>query len=136
MIMVEGLQEIELLALILQGEFAVGDVLNEFFDFTMLGIDICPLKGAGQKSRLPVLALLNGITTRAHGNESRKVLIQRAQTIGHPGSKTGPHQPWLTAVHEEQGGFMIWNIRKHRADDTEVIGAFPDFGKNFTDLQP
>ena len=88
----------------------------------MLGIDVGSLVDPRQKSSLPILRFLNGIPTRAHGDEGWQILVVGPEPISQPGAKARTDLPWLSAVHEQKRRLVVRNIGVHRADHTELIG--------------
>src|SRR6266496_2032274 len=70
---VEGLEQVKLGALFRQRAVIVSDVFDQFFDLGVLGVDVGALIDARKKTALPVLRLLNRITTRTHRNEAGEV---------------------------------------------------------------
>ncbi len=133
--MVEGVEEVELGALFLGGEVLVADMFDELFELGMFGIDVGALVDAGEEAALPVLGFLDGVTAGAHGDEAGEVLVFGAEAVGDPGSEAGSGEAGFSAIHEEEGGFVVGDIGVHGADDGEVIGAFADVGEEFTDLE-
>src|SRR5262249_41769582 len=69
-LIVQLAQQVQLLPLFTQRDVFVFDVLDEFFNFLVLGIDVSALKYSRQESALPVLRLLNRITAWTHADES------------------------------------------------------------------
>ena len=63
--LIEALHEIELGTLLTRVHVLVADVLDQLLDLLMLGVDVGALERAWEKSRLPVLGLLNGVASRA-----------------------------------------------------------------------
>src|SRR5687768_5995860 len=97
----------------------IANVLDQLLDFLVLGIDVGPLKDAWKETSLPVLRLLNRVSSRAHRNETRHVLVLRTEAVGHPRSQTWTDQPSLSAVHEQQGWLMIGHVSVHGTDDAD-----------------
>jgi hypothetical protein len=62
--LVEGLKEIELVALLLLRGVVVFDVLDQLLDFRVLSVDVGALKNAGEEGGLPVLGFLDGVASR------------------------------------------------------------------------
>ncbi len=110
---IQFLEQIQLAALFPRGQAAVADVLDEFVQLAMLGVDVGALKSSWQKPGLPVLAFLNGITTGAHGDEAREILIQGAEPVGHPGPHAGTDETGFPAVHQEEGWLVVGDICMH-----------------------
>ncbi len=109
------------------------NVLNELFDFRMLGIDVAALVVTGQESGLPILGFGDGIAPRAHGNESRQVLVFRAEAIGHPRTYAGPGKSGVAAVHQEQRSPVDRHVGVHGANDAHVVHALGRVGKQVAD---
>ncbi len=133
---VKLLEEIQLSPLFCGGLEAVGNILDEFLDGGVLGVDVRALVDTGKESTLPVLRLLNGISPGAHGDEPGHILVFTAQTVGHPRSERGAHLSGFSAVHEQQGRLVIRNIRLHGANHTQIVGIGCGFFEQFTDLKP
>ena len=81
---VELTEQVELLALGGAREAEVANVLDEFLDASLGGVDVVALVDARQEAALPVLGLLNGEAAGAKRHEAGKVLVLRAEAIGHP----------------------------------------------------
>ena len=71
MFLVHRLNEIEFGSLLFAVQAFVGDMLNEFVDRFVFGVDVRPLEYSRQKTGLPILLFLNGVSARAHGDEGR-----------------------------------------------------------------
>ena len=107
----------------------IGDVLDQSLDAGVLGVDVGSLIDAGEEGGLPVLGFLDGIAAGAHDDEPRHVLILGAEAVGDPGAERGPDLAGLAAVHEQQRGFVVGDIRLHRADDAHVVDVLGDVGE-------
>ena len=110
-------QQIELGALVRRSPSGT-DVFHQLFKSRVLGIDIGSLINTRQKSRLPVLSFLNGVTTRTHRNKARQVLIFTTQAVGHPRSHAGTDLPGIAAIKQQQRWFVVGHIRVHGAHNT------------------
>src|SRR6185436_14979404 len=74
-------KERQLTLLIFGCRIVVFDVLNQFLDISMGGVDVCSLEGARQESRPPVLRALNWIAIGAQDDEAGQVLVLRAEGV-------------------------------------------------------
>ena len=134
---IEFPQEFELPALVRVGNTRVGGILKQSFDVRMPGVDIGSLVSARQKPRPPVLgAAVARVSAGTHGDKPGEVLVLTAQTIGHPGPETGPDQPRVSAVHQQDRRYMVGHVGLHGTDHRDVVDALPDVGKNLTDFDP
>jgi len=77
-------QQFQLLCLFAAADAIIPYIFDEFLDFRVVGIDVGALEDTGEEPGLPVLRLLNGISSGAHGNESGKILVIRSQSPGEP----------------------------------------------------
>ena len=74
---IESLDEIELPPLLGEGESAILDVLDQFFDRRVARVDVRALVNAGEKTGLPVLRLLNRVAAWTHGDEAGQVQLRQ-----------------------------------------------------------
>ncbi len=134
--LVQAPQEVELSALGGKRKVLVLNVGDELVNLLVLCINVCPLIGSGQESGLPVLGFLDWVSSRAHRDKSRRVLIFCSQSIACPGANTWSDKSGFSAVHQEQGRFVVRNICVHGADHAKLISGFGYVREKFADLQP
>ena len=82
--LVQFVEQVKLRALFGHRTIIVPNMLDEPVHLRVLRVDVGPLVHARQESRLPVLRFLNWITTGAHGDEARQILIICPKSVGHP----------------------------------------------------
>src|SRR3954469_23245836 len=104
MLLIELREKVELAALLGLVGVLVLDVLDELFDFLVLGVDVGALEDAREEAALPVLGFLDGVAAGAHDDEAGEVLVVGAEAVGDPGAHGGANQAGLAAVHEEEAG--------------------------------
>ena len=134
MLDIERAQKIKLLALLRGRDAGVADVLDELFDLRVFRVDVGALIDAGEKAGLPVLRLLNRVTSGAHRDKTGHVLIQAAESIRDPRTKAGPDLPGLAAIHQQQRRLVIRHIGAHGPDDADVVDRLGGFRKKLADL--
>ena len=83
-LLVEALNQVELLALVAGECVAILDILNQLVDVGVAWVDIGACQNSGKEAGLPVLSLLNGISTRSHRDEARQILVFSPKAIEHP----------------------------------------------------
>ena len=110
------------------------DVLDQLFDFLVLGVDVGALVNPGQKRALPILRFLDRITARAHRDEAGQVLIHRAQPVSDPRTHARARQSRFAAIHQQQRRLVIRHIRVHRTNHRDVVDVFRDVRKQFADF--
>ena len=131
-LLIELAQQIELLrAAPACDTNVVLDVLDQLLDFLVLRVDVGALINARQKGALPVLRFLNRIAARTHRDETRQVLIHRAQAVRDPRAHARPRQPRLAAIHQQQRRLVIRHIRVHRANHRDVVDVLRRLRKQF-----
>ena len=79
----------------------VGDILDQSINLGMFGIDVRALISARQETALPILGLLNRITTGTHHHKARHILVVTAQSVGDPRTKARSYLTRFSAIHQE-----------------------------------
>src|SRR5262245_27569568 len=132
--LVQGGEQIKLFALLLARGGIVLDVLNQALDFGLFGVNVSALIDRRQKTGRPVLRAADRVAVRTEHDESRQVLIFRAQAISQPRAKARTDLPQIAAIHHQQRRLVIRQIRAHRTYDAQIVHAPGDIGIEFADF--
>ena len=100
----------------------------------MLGIDAGSLESAWEKGASPVFRVFDRASAGAEDDKPGEVTIFGTKTIGYPRAKGWPYLNLVTAVHQHQAWFMVWDFSFHAIDDADVIDAAADIFKDLTDI--
>lgn len=128
-------EQTQLALLHLGGRVRAADVLDEFLQLRVLGVDKGPLIHAGQEAVLPVLRVLDGVASGAHRDEAGQVLVLRAEAVKHPRAEAGPRLHGVAAVHQHERRLVVGHLRIHRAHHRDVVGELCGAGKDLADFE-
>ena len=114
----------------------VADVLDELLQVLVLGIYMSALVDPGKKGGSPVGSSLNGNATGAHGDKSRKVVVDRAKAVIDPGPHGWTRKDGIPAVEHHEGRLVVGHVGMHGTDDAKVVRMFPKMMKDLADGDP
>ena len=135
MILVHLLQHVQLDSLQVDVGFRIFDVLDGGVFGLNAGVaDRRPLKVGRQEGAAPVLHAAMA-ERRANGDESRQVLILRAQAVGHPGTDAGTDERVAAGVQLQQGASVGRVVGMDGANHAQIIGPRTDVREQVADGQ-
>ena len=114
----------------------MADMFDKLLNTAFFGVDIGAREGPWQKGVAPIFGAFNRISTGAHGDKPRQILILCAEAICHPGAGRRTHEPRIAAVHQHQRRLVIGHIGVHRPHHQQPVGMPCHRGKQRAYLQP
>src|SRR6056297_683686 len=100
----------------------------------MLSIDIGSLIGSWKETGLPVFRAFDWVATGRHGDETGEILILASQAISNPRTDRWSHKLGISTVHQHEGGFVVRNIRMHRANHADIVNHLTHVREKLADL--
>ena len=134
MLLVEVTQDVQCPALLGGCLVCALDVFDQLCNLGVLRIDAGALESAWEKCAAPVFRVFDGTAARAEDDKPREVTIFCAKTISDPRTKGWPYLNLVTAMHQHQAWFMVWDFGFHAVDNANVIDAAADMVKDFADI--
>lgn len=135
---VELLDEVEFVALLLDVKAVVVDIGDELVGIKLflagIGGDVGSLVDRGEEGRAPEWRANGGGDLRTEDDESGEVLVVSAETVGEPGAHGWSSNDVGAGVHHDERGLVVGDLSEYGADDTDVVDALADVGKELADF--
>ena len=128
-------QQIDLTALLFEVELRIRQRLNLLPRIGLDGGNERALIDRGEKSRTPPAdSAVSGRILRQH-DESRQILVLRAETIRNPRAHRRPAGPVVSRVHHQHGRSVVGDVGDHRTNLAEFVDDAAHLREDLADLR-
>src|SRR5262249_34844448 len=129
--LVEGADQVELAALVLIGRLAAYDIGHR----RIARLEDGALVGGGQEAAVEVVQAARRNESAVEDEEAGQVLALAAPAVAEPRAHARPTLNAAAGVQEVVGAGVLGELRHHRADDGQIIGAAGDVREQLADPQ-